>query len=198
MTNEWTVGTYSLLLISYIVLWMVPVLLLSGIIAYVLKRVKDIRTQIAILFSLAIIAFLISQGLLFSAQERYSSHVFFSPLSLFWALAIVIPLVVMWRYSREKPSSMDAVVCTLYVSAIVFVLAVVLIMVAFIKQSVLIDPFLFLQFVLPTPALILYTHPIELFWFPRFCIILGLAALSYLLMTSYRALREKKKERSHQ
>jgi hypothetical protein len=177
---------------------MVPVLLLAGIIAFVLNMVKDIRIQIAILFSLGIIAFFFSQGILTSVQESYPSHSFFSPLSLFWALAIVIPLVIMWRYTPEKPTALDAVVCTLSVSALVFVLAVVLIMVALIKQSVLIDPFPFLQFVLPVPALFIYVYPPEFFWFPRFCIILALAALSNLLIISYRVLREKKKERSHQ
>jgi hypothetical protein len=196
MTSEWTIGTYSLILIGYIVVWMVPVLLLAVIIAYVLERVKDFRTQVAILFSLGVIAFLFSLGVIFSPQGSLSSYLLFSPLSLFWALAIVLPLVILWHYSPEKPSSMDVVICTFAVSAIILVLAIVLLIVAFITQSVLIDPLLFLQFVLPTPGLVLYIYPPELVWFLRFCIVLGLAALSYLLLRSYRTFRQKRSESS--
>jgi hypothetical protein len=192
MTNEWTIGTSIFLLIVYIVAWMVPVLLLAGIIAYILERVKDFRTQVAILFSLGVIAFLFSLGVIFSPQGSPSSYLLLSPLSLFWALAIVLPLVILWHYSPERTSSMEAVVCTLIVSAIFLALAVALLMIGYITQSILIDPLLFLQFVLPTPVSVLYSYPSGLVWFLRFCIILGIATLSYLLLRSYRTLHRKR------
>jgi hypothetical protein len=192
MTNEWTVGGIVILFIGYIVVWMVPVLLLAGLLAYILQKVKNIRTQVAILISLGIIAVLFSMADLIFPQGVSLSYLLLSPVSLFWALAIVFPLVVLWHHSQERASPMDAVICTLAVSSIFLVLAIILLIIGLATQILFLDPLLFLEFVLPTPGFLLYIYPPELVWLLRFGIVLGLAALSYLVLRSYRTVRRKR------
>ena len=198
MTNEWTVGGIVILFIGYIIMTMVPVLLLAGIIAYILQKVKDVRTQVVILVALGIIAALFSLPVLFFPPGISSSYLLLSPVSLLWELAIVLPLIVLWHYSSERVSSMDAVICTISVSVIFLILAIVLLILAFATRTLLLDPLLFLQFVLPTPDPVTngvyFSLPI---WVLRFSIVPGLASLSYLLMRGFRTIRRKRIEESN-
>jgi hypothetical protein len=109
VTNEWTLGTIIFLFIAYIVVAMIPVFFMTGLSAYLIQKVKDIRGQAVILIGLGVAA-LILTPLSFNSPAVLG-YLVFMPMVLWWTIAIVLPFLILRNISGYKPEWSDALIC---------------------------------------------------------------------------------------
>ena len=195
MTNEWTLGTIIFLFIAYIVVGMIPVFFMTGLSAYLIQKVKDIRRQAVILICLGIAA-LILTPLSFNSPVVYG-YLVFMPMVLWWTIAIVLPFLILRNISGYKPEWSDALICTLYVSALFLAIALIAIMFDLPTQTVVFDPMVILQFLLPTGV---PNPPGNIPWvaylFIRVVVVMGLAVLSYGILEGVRRISRNRRNKN--
>jgi hypothetical protein len=195
VTNEWTLGTIIFLFIAYIVVAMIPVFFMTGLSAYLIQKVKDIRRQAVILICLGVAA-LILTPLSFNSPAVYG-YLVFMPMVLWWTIAIVLPFFILRNISGYKPEWSDAVICTLYVSALFLAIALIAIMFDLPTQTVVYDPMVILQFLLPTGV---PNPPGNIPWieyqFIRVVVVMGLAVLSYGIFEGVRRISRNRRNKN--
>jgi hypothetical protein len=195
VTNEWTLGTIIFLFIAYIVVAMIPVFFMTGLSAYLIQKVKDIRRQAVILICLGVAA-LILTPLSFNSPAVYG-YLVFMPMVLWWTIAIVLPFFILRNISGFKPEWSDAVICTMYVSALFLAIALIAIMFDLPTQTVVYDPMVILQFLLPTGV---PNPPGNIPWvayqFIRVVVVMGLAVLSYGILEGVRRISRNRRNKN--
>lgn len=175
---------------------MVPVLLLTGMIAYLIKRGQDIRIQLAVLIVIGMMAFIFSMFSPNSSSGSFFGYLLLSPMTLWWAIAIFLPFFIIRHFFGPVMDWTEPILCTLFISVIFLVIAIIVLILDLMVQSVMYDPLLVLQFLLPTPGPGSPEEiPSSIFQIFRFLIIVGLAVVSYLLIRLIRILRLKERRR---
>ena len=195
MTNEWTIGTIIFLFIAYIVVAMIPVFFMTGLFAYIIQRTGTIRRQAVILIGIGVAA-VILMPLSFTSPAMYG-YLVFMPMVLWWTIAIVLPFFILCNVRGHKPEWSDALICTLYLSALFLAIALIAVLLDLPTQTVIYDPMVILQFLLPTGSPNPPGHiPWVAYQFTRFVVVLGLAVLSYGLMEGIRRISGRSRNRN--
>ncbi len=195
MTNEWTLWTIIFLFIAYIVVAMIPVFFLTGFFSYRIQKVNEICRQAIILIGLGVAA-LILIPLSFTSPAMYG-YLVFMPMVLWWTIAIVLPFFILSNVPGHKPEWSDALIGTLYLSALFLAIALIAVLLDLPTQTIIYDPMVILQFLLPTGS---PNPPGNIPWvayqFIRVGIVMGLAFLSYGILEGVRRISGKRRNKN--
>jgi hypothetical protein len=195
VTNEWTLWTIIVLFIAYIVAAMIPVFFLTGLFSHMIQKVNEIRRQAIVLIGLGVAA-LILMPLSFTSPAVYG-YLVFMPMVLWWTIAIVLPFFILRTISGHKPEWSDALTCTLYLSALFLAIALIAVLLDLPTQTVIYDPMVILQFLLPTGS---PNPPGNIPWaeyqFIRVIVVMGLAFLSYGILEGVRRISGKRRNKN--